>query len=117
VASIGHYPIILRIPWLKKHDMNINFPKMDIQFPSPNCLTHGSKVTPIPIKGIMTAQNNKICAISTTSLCRIINNVNNRYGKVEQFALSLYEINTALAKDDDKKPDIHTIVPPEYHDY
>jgi hypothetical protein len=36
---------------------------------------------------------------------------------VEQFALSLYEINTALAKEDDKKPDIRTIVPPEYHDY
>jgi hypothetical protein len=36
---------------------------------------------------------------------------------MDQFALSLYEINTVLAKDDDKKPDIHTIVPPEYHDY
>jgi hypothetical protein len=36
---------------------------------------------------------------------------------VEQFALSLYEINTALAKEDDKKPDICTIVLPEYHDY
>jgi hypothetical protein len=43
--------------------------------------------------------------------------VNNQHGKVEQFALSLYEINTALAKDDDKKPDIHTIIPLEYHDY
>jgi hypothetical protein len=31
--------------------------------------------------------------------------------------LSLYEINTALAKENDKKPDIHTIVPPEYHHY
>jgi hypothetical protein len=43
--------------------------------------------------------------------------VNNRYGKVEHFALSLYEINTALAKEDDNKPDIRTIVLPEYHDY
>jgi hypothetical protein len=52
MASIGHYPLILRIPLLKKHDVNINFPKMDIQFPSPNCLTYQSKITPIPIKGI-----------------------------------------------------------------
>jgi hypothetical protein len=37
--------------------------------------------------------------------------------QVEQFALSIYEINMALAKEDDKKPDIRTIVPPEYHDY
>jgi hypothetical protein len=43
--------------------------------------------------------------------------MNNHYGKVEQFALSLYEINTALAKEDDKKPNIRTIVLPEYHDY
>jgi hypothetical protein len=43
--------------------------------------------------------------------------MNNRYGKVEQFALSLYEINTVLAKEDDKKPDIHTVVLPEYHNY
>jgi hypothetical protein len=48
---------------------------------------------------------------------QIVNNANNYYGKVEQFALSLYEINTALAKEDDKKPDIHTIVLPKYHDY
>jgi hypothetical protein len=117
VASISHYHLILRIPWLKKHDVSINFPKMDIQFPSPKCLAHQSKITPTPIKGITTPQSNKICTISMTSFCWIVNNTNKRYGKVEQFALSLYEINTALAKDDDKKPDIHTIVPPEYHDY
>jgi hypothetical protein len=67
VASISHYPLILGIPWLKKHDVNINFPRMDIQFPSPNCLAHQSKITPTPIKGITIPQNNKICAISATS--------------------------------------------------
>jgi hypothetical protein len=30
VASIGHYPLILGIPWLKKHDVKINFARMDI---------------------------------------------------------------------------------------
>jgi hypothetical protein len=40
VASISHYPLILGILWLKKYDVNINFPKMDIQFPLPNCLTY-----------------------------------------------------------------------------
>jgi hypothetical protein len=116
VASIGHYPLILGIPWLKKHDVNINFPKMDIQFPSPNCLAHRSKITLTPIKGITMIQNNKICTISTTLFHGIVNNANNHYGKVEQFTLSLYQINTVLAKEDDKKPDIRTIVLPEYHD-
>jgi hypothetical protein len=90
---------------------------MDIQFPSPNCLAHQSKITLIPIKGITTPQSNKIFAISATSFRQIVNNVNNHYSKVEQFALSLYEINTALAKEDDKTPDIRTIVPLEYYDY
>jgi hypothetical protein len=117
VASIGHSPLILGIPWLKKHDMNITFPIMDIQFPSPNCLAHRSKITLTPVKGIMMVQNNKICAISATSFCRIVNNTNIRYGKVEQFMLSLYQINTALAKDNDKKANICTIVPPKYYDY
>jgi hypothetical protein len=90
---------------------------MDIQFPSPNCLAHRSKITPIAIKGITIPQSNKICAISTTLFHRIVNNANNHYGKVEQFALSLYEVNMALAKEDDKKPDIRTIAPPEYYDY
>jgi hypothetical protein len=97
--------------------VNINFPKIDIQFPSPNCLPHRFKVTPIPIKGIMRTQHNKICAISTTSFCQIVNNVNNYYGKVEQFTLSLYEINTVLAMEDDQKPNICTIVLPKYLDY
>jgi hypothetical protein len=53
VASISHYPLVLRIPWLKNHQMSINFPKMAIEFPFPNCLTHQSKITPTLIKGIM----------------------------------------------------------------
>jgi hypothetical protein len=117
VASISHYPLILRILWLKKHDVSINFPKMDIQFPLPNCLTHQSKITLTPIKGITMLQNNKIYAISATLFCQIVNNMNNHYGKVEQFTLSLYEINTTLAKEDDKKPNIRTIVLPKYHNY
>jgi hypothetical protein len=36
---------------------------------------------------------------------------------VEQFAVSLYKINTVLANEDDKNPDIYAIVLPEYHDY
>jgi hypothetical protein len=117
MASIGHYPLILRIPWLKKHNMNINYPKMDIQFQLPNCLTYQSKITLMPIKGIIMAQNNKIYTISTTLFCQIINNVNNYYGKVETVTLSLYKIDTALAKEDNKKPNIYTIVLPKYHDY
>jgi hypothetical protein len=47
----------------------------------------------------------------------IINNANKHYGNVEQFALSLNEINTALQEPKDDKPNNESIVPREYHKY
>jgi hypothetical protein len=66
IVSIGHYPLVLGIPWLKKHNININFAEMDMQFPSPNCLPHCKRITPTPIKAITMECRNKICAISAT---------------------------------------------------
>jgi cell shape-determining protein MreC len=70
-------------------------------------------ITPIPIKGISIKWTNRICTISTSSFQYIINNANNRYGKVKEFALSLYEINTTLAELKDTKAELNTILPPE----
>jgi hypothetical protein len=117
LTSLGHYPLVLGIPWLKRHDVTINFAKNDIQFSSPRCLPHHAMVTPIPIKGLTPEQRNKICAISATTFQHIINNANKHYGNVEQFALSLNEINTALQEPKDDKPNIEAIVPCEYHKY
>jgi hypothetical protein len=47
----------------------------------------------------------------------IVNNANKHYGKVEQFTLSLNEINTTLQEPKDGKPDLKAFVPPEYHKY
>jgi hypothetical protein len=52
MASLGRFPLLLGIPWLKKHDVSVNFAKMDIQFTSPNCLPHRTTITPRTIKGI-----------------------------------------------------------------
>jgi hypothetical protein len=67
LTSLGHYPLVLGIPWLKRYDITINFAKNDIQFSSPGCLPHQTMVTPIPVKGVTTEWRNKICAISTTT--------------------------------------------------
>jgi hypothetical protein len=40
LMPLGHYPLVLGISWLKKHDVTINFAKNDIQFSSPGCLPH-----------------------------------------------------------------------------
>jgi hypothetical protein len=117
LTSLGHYPLVLGIPWLKKHDVTINFTKNDIQFSSPGCLPHRTMVTPVPVKGLTMERRNKICAISATTFRRIVNNAYKHYGNVEQFALSLNEINTALQEPNDDKPNIESIIPHEYHKY
>jgi hypothetical protein len=53
LTSLGHYPLILGIPWLKKHVVAINFPENDIQLPLPRCIPDYTMVTPIPIKGLI----------------------------------------------------------------
>jgi hypothetical protein len=117
LTSLRHYPLVLGIPSLKSHDVTITFAKNDIQFSSPGCLPHHGMVTPIPIKGLTPEGRNKICAISAMMFRHIMNNANRHYGKVEQFALSLNEINTALQEPKDDNPNIKAIVPPEYHQY
>jgi hypothetical protein len=47
----------------------------------------------------------------------IINNTNGYYGKVEQFTLSLNEINTALQEPKDDNSNIKAIIPTEYYQY
>jgi hypothetical protein len=96
LTSLRHYPLVLAIPWLKRHNVTINFAKNDMQFSSPGCLPNHAMVTPILIKGLMPDHRNKIWAVSATMFWHIINDANKRYGNVEQFALSLNEITTAL---------------------
>jgi hypothetical protein len=67
LISLGHYPLVLGIPWLKRYDVTINFAKNNIQFSSPGCLPHQTMVIPIPVKGLTMEWRNKICAISATT--------------------------------------------------
>jgi hypothetical protein len=96
ITSLGYYPLILGIPWLKRHDITINFTNNNIQFSSPGCLPYHTIVIPIPIKGLTTEQGNRICAISAMILRHIINHANKHYGNVEWSTLSLNEISTSL---------------------
>jgi hypothetical protein len=52
LTSLGYYPLVLGIPWVKRHNVTINFTKNDIKFSLPRCLPHCTKVAPIPIKGL-----------------------------------------------------------------
>ena len=47
VTKLGHYPIILGIPWLRRHDVRIGFASNTVTFDSPFCLQH---CCPVPAK-------------------------------------------------------------------
>jgi hypothetical protein len=40
VTKLGHYPLVLGIPWLKLHDVAIHFASNLITFGSQYCLAH-----------------------------------------------------------------------------
>jgi hypothetical protein len=40
VTKLGHYPIVLGIPWLKQHDVAIRFALNLVTFGSQYCLAH-----------------------------------------------------------------------------
>jgi predicted aspartyl protease len=40
VTKLGHYPIVLGIPWLKQHDVAIHFESNLVTFGSQYCLAH-----------------------------------------------------------------------------
>jgi hypothetical protein len=53
LISLGYYLLILGIPWLKRHNIIINFAKNNIQFSLPGYLPHYAMVMPILIKGLI----------------------------------------------------------------
>jgi len=39
ITKLGHYPIVLGIPWLRQHDVSIRFPTNTVTFDSLYCLS------------------------------------------------------------------------------
>ena len=53
VTKLGHYPIILGLPWLCRYDVNVSFAKNTLTFNSEFCLYHCcSYSNAVMIKGI-----------------------------------------------------------------
>jgi hypothetical protein len=50
VTNLGHYPLVLGIPWLRHHDVSIRFSTNTITLDSPACMGHRQE--PIIVKGI-----------------------------------------------------------------
>ena len=51
VTKLGHYPIVLGIPWLRLHDVAVRFASNMVTFGSQYCTTH-CQDTPITVQGV-----------------------------------------------------------------
>lgn len=117
ITNLGHYPIVLGIPWLRRHDVSIHWAKNTVSFDSDYCLQYctdiAASTTGISIP--TPERPNTISTISALSFRRLVRKPDN-YDKC--FKLSLYEINQALQdKPADEKDSIRKLVPSEYHDF
>ena len=92
VTKLGHYPVVLGLPWLRQHDVYVGFARTTLTFDSEFCLhrccTHGNAIM---IKGISIPTPEKpniamIAGLTFTKLAR----------KKEHFALTIYTIDQAL---------------------
>ena len=117
MTQLGHYPLVLGIPWLRHHNPAIDWANDTIDFVSPQCITTcASKPTraqTFDIPPPRTAPIN-ISAISFTAFqktCR-------REGRLQEpayaFAISSADINAML-----RTPQADSLMelPPEYRDF
>ena len=50
VTNLGHYPLVLGLPWLRAHDVNIRFAANTITFESSTC--HSNCLRPAPVEPV-----------------------------------------------------------------
>jgi len=132
VPKLGHYPIVLGIPWLRLHDVAVHFASNTVTFGSQYCTTHchGAPVTvqgvteehPEPIyqaKAIYELQirpprplQGDIVMLNGALFFRTV-----KRGKLMMFKASLYDINKAIEAKDLKEHPLEENIPKQYHEF
>ena len=115
VTRLGHYPIVLGIPWLKHHDADISWSPNSVSFNSDVCL-HTCLDQATTIKGISIDRMGRtnISLITASALSTLTH----RPDLVDVIApLTVYEIDQALKDPAPATPDLATLVPAPYHDF
>jgi hypothetical protein len=132
MKKLGHYPIVLVIPWLRSHDMAVRFSSTTVTFGSQYCKTHCQE-TPVTVQGVSeeppepvyeekkvwTADIQKpkplrgiIVMRNGTSILRTV-----KPGKLTIFKESLYDINKAIEVSEQKEKPLEKSIPKPYHEF
>jgi len=133
VTKLGHYPIVLGIPWLRLHDVAVRFASNTVTFGSQYCTTHCHD-TPVTIQGVTEEPpepvykteegkfeprirpqrlfRGNIVMLNGSSFFRTV-----KMGMLTIFKASLYDINKAIEAKDLKERPLEEIVPEQYHEF
>ena len=116
ITKLGHYPIVLGIPWLPHHNPHIDWEKNTIDFVSPQCTTtcapRPTKATTMDIPPPC-PRTIDIAAISLTGFRKTVKKERRLHEAATTFAISMADINAMMEQPDhDQAPEI----PEEYQD-
>ena len=96
VTKLGHYSLVLGIPWLRHHDVSIQFASNRVAFSFPRCLDRCMRKT-VEVQGTAPSPTKpSIAMIAALTFQRMVANHKQRHGNIKAFSLSLYDINRAL---------------------
>ena len=115
ITKLGHYPIVLGLPWLELHDVAIQFSSRTLTFSSNYCQSNCNKeaITVPTIDPDTVTESETPLRIASLGAGMFTRTV--KRDRLHVFSLSVHKIDTALQDPPPKKPQIETIIPPEYH--
>lgn len=114
VTTLGHYPLVLGIPWMKHHDIGIRFSSNTLSFGSEYCKKHCTPSSDIITTVGLPPEQEPIIKIKQVNKAAF---ACLKEKGLYIFAISLKDINEALEANKKIRPDPRLTVPPEYHEY
>jgi hypothetical protein len=126
-TQLAHYPVILGLPWLKKHDPRVRFAGHTITFDSDYCRKHcNTPEKPLKIRAVHDVPKKdrpkrlpeRPAGLQHWDIARVslrAFSIYERRSSCQLFTVTLEEIDKYLSGK--KPPDPKTLLPPELEDY
>ena len=117
ITTLGQYKLVLGIPWMRDHDIKLDFADNSLEFTAGKCHTTSMKAPTKVYSELPKHSDNliQISMISATSYHRMTRKKNhqNHY----TFAMSVHDIHQALRDSETDEQAMSNTVPPEYHEF
>ena len=116
LTTLGHHKLVLGIPWMRDHDVKLDFAENSLEFTGDKCHATCMKAPTKVYSEIPKHPDDpiRIFLISATSYYRMTKKKNNTH---HTFAMSLYDIHQTLRDSEPDERAMADTVPPEYHEY